>query len=205
MVGKIRARKMNPSERDFKRSLERKLTRDITLLFTLRRNAMGKDYEIPATPQRDQEPQRIHSTVITDTPPPAPLRRAIGFWSIPDAEAADASLEYSLRHHVQPISDDEAAAFGIPLSPNRFASLAPTIGEEIQIGLQDASRFYRELTVAPNSAVPESARAEDDSFDTERFGAEDGHAQNGIPVHPQFMPTPTAASVSAIRPRMRRR
>lgn len=130
--------------------------------------------------------------------PPRPLRRTRGFWSLPDQDNDQTTLDRILPY-VEPISDEEAAEFGVPLLP------IITVGEEIQIGIEEANRLYRELAVSPVVPRPEVAPAEDDSFDTERFGSEDGHAQNGIPVHPQFMPTPTAASVSAIRPRMRRR
>lgn len=74
--------------------------------------------------------------------------------------------------------------------------------ESIQQGVSEANRLYRELAVEPVAQRPEVARAEDDSFTTERFGAEDGAEQNGVPIHPQFMPTNTNI---AVRPRMRRR
>lgn len=153
-----------------------------------------------------EDPKNPRATVarrVAETPIRA--RRTIGFWSLLEEERVRRTAEHALRHYVEPISDEEAAAFGVPFSPNRFSPLAPAIGEQIQQGLNEANRMYRELTAPTIIAAPETAPAEDDSFTTERFGAEDGVEQSGVPVHPQFMPTPTAASVSAIRPRMRRR
>lgn len=81
------------------------------------------------------------------TPPnPQPLRRTMGFWSIPiDAPAAQAAyqLQRTIERYVEPISDDEAAAFGVP-------SVVIT-------------------------ASPESAPGEDRSMTEERFGIDDDH------------------------------
>lgn len=175
---------MNPFERAFKQALERKIRRDISLL--LQGTTMAKDYVGPTTPPR-REPSQ-------DPPQPRPVRRTLGFWSIPDAARAEANLNAATRE-IPTITDEEAAEFGVP----------PTVGEEIQRGLNEANRLYRELAVVPVAPRPEVAPAEDDSFTTERFGAEDGPEQNGIPAHPQFMPTAPAASMAATRPRMRRR
>lgn len=144
---------------------------------------MAKDYVGPIEDNTEPFPQ------------PVLLYRAPGVLSLAEATAEEA-LQTAIRHFVPPISEEEAAAFGVPPF---------TVGEEIQRGIGEANRLYRELTVAPVSPRPEVAPAEDDSFTTERFGAEDGSAQNSIPVHPQFMPTAPVPSVAAIRPRMRRR
>jgi hypothetical protein len=133
-----------------------------------------------------REPNAVPRRVATTPVTVLPLRRTLGFWSLPEAERANASLVHALTHYIEPISDEEAAAFGVPVQP--------TVGEQIQQGIREANRFYAERTSA------EIAPAEDDSFTTERFGAEDGSEQNGTPLHPQFTPRHPAA-----RPRPRTR
>lgn len=82
---------------------------------------------------------------VAQTPPqPAPLRRTMGFWSIPvDAPLAQAAFELqrTIQRYVEPISDDEAASFGVPPP---------------------------QITVT----APEAAPAEDRSFTEETFGDE---------------------------------
>lgn len=81
---------------------------------------------------------------------PTPIRRTRGFWSIPEAVRANAELYRTIVQYVEPISEEEAAAFGVT-SESGFAEdnnfTTETFGAESATG-QEGTPVHPVFTMA---------------------------------------------------------